>query len=52
MVSLRVLGCKRDEYRRKYALGGQDIAEEDLLHILRLDLGDTVNGGCGSGQLR
>jgi len=29
-------------------LGRQDIAEEDLFHILGLDLGDSVYGGCGS----
>lgn len=38
-------------HRSDYVLGGQDIAEEDLLNILRLDLGDPVNGGCGPGRL-
>lgn len=27
-----------------YVLGGQDIAEEDFLNILGLDLGNSLNG--------
>lgn len=27
-------------------LGGQDIAVDDLLDILGLDLGNTLDGGC------
>lgn len=32
-----------------YLLAGQDIAEEDLLYILGLDLGDTLDSTLGEG---
>jgi len=32
-----------------YILGRQDIAEKDLLDIFGLDLGNSINGSCGSG---